>query len=75
MNTSGLQIRNLSILSTEEIIHYIEAGIVENIPGEVVLKILSKMEELKEELNESENSYSKGYDAAVDEMIGMLNNM
>jgi hypothetical protein len=70
MNTSGLQIRNLSILSTEEIILY-----VENIPGEVVLKILSKMEELKEELNESENSYSKGYDAAVDEMIGMLNNM
>lgn len=66
---------NLSQLSTEEISHYIEAGIIENVPGEVVLKILSKIKDLQEELNESEGNYSKGYSAAIDEMIGMLNNM
>lgn len=72
MNGGGLQIHTLS---TEEIIHYIEAGIIESVPGEVVLKILSKLKDLQEELNEGEGNYSKGYSAAIDEMIGMLNNM
>lgn len=49
---------NLSQLSTEEIIHYIEAGIIENVPGEVVLKIIEKVKE---------GEFSRGWEAALDE--------
>lgn len=46
---------NLSQLSTEEIIHYIEAGIIESVPGEVVLEIFEK------HVFKLEDEYQRGY--------------
>ena len=51
---------NLSQLSTEEIIHYIEAGIIENVPGEVVLEILEYYSSPDEVEEVSEDSYERG---------------
>lgn len=61
---------NLSQLSTEEIIHYIEAGIIENVPGEVVLKIVkSTLEKVYEEEREI------GYKEAIQQMQDKLDRM
>lgn len=61
---------NLSRLSTEEIIHYIEAGIIENVPGEVVVKVVKN---ILEKVYEEEREI--GYKEAIQQMQDKLDLM
>ena len=61
---------NTQHLSIEELIHYVEAGVVTNVPGEQLLAVLQTMQQdiadLKKQLEEDD--YDKGWDAAIEEM-------
>jgi hypothetical protein len=66
---------NISILSTEEIIRYVESGLIDSVPTETLLKLTQEVKELKEALQDAENNYSRGWDAAISEMQGALDNL
>lgn len=66
---------NIKHLTPEELIHYIESGVITNVPSEQLLSILehmqSEIESLKEQVRE-EGDYDKRFYDAVDEMKNML---
>lgn len=66
---------NINILSTEELIHYVEAGILESVPSDIILKFTQEIKELKEALQDAENNYDRGWDAAISEMQGALDRL
>lgn len=61
---------NINILSTEEIIHYVESGLIDNVPAELFLKAI---QDLKSEMNEE--ALEQGYNEAVDKMRMLLDNL
>lgn len=46
---------NVNILSNEELISYIEAGVIENAPAKLVLDLLEQISKLEDEVRGLEN--------------------
>ena len=70
-------------LSTEEIIRYVENGVIDSLEGEAILRVLSSLterikeleESLEEELASDAAGYDQGWEDAVSEMISRLEGM
>ena len=66
-------------LSTEEIIRYVENGVIDSLDGEVVLRVLSsfteRIKELEGRLADEADGYDQGWEDAVSEMISRLEGM
>lgn len=66
-------------LSTEEIIRYVENGVMDSLEGEVILHVLSslteRIKELEERLADEADGYDQGWEDAVSEMISRLEGM
>lgn len=57
---------NLEHLTAEEIIQYVEAGVVDSIPAFVVLKLVAEIDRLNALLKEEH--YEKGWNDALEEI-------
>ena len=74
---------NPQYLSTEEIIRYVENGVMDSLEGEVILHVLSSLterikeleESLEEELASDATGYDQGWEDAISEMISRLEGM
>lgn len=71
---------NLNSLTPEEIIRYIENGVItEDIPSAVFIKVVEYMQDqitgLEEELKSEDVGFDNGWEAAVNEVRGWLDNM
>lgn len=65
---------NINILSTEEIIHYVESGAVESIPSNIMLKIITEIQETQD-TQQYDKGYDEGWDSAVRAMQQQLDRM
>lgn len=65
---------NIKHLTPEELLHYIESGVITNVPSEQLLSVLehmqSEIENLKEQLKE--DNYDKGWNDVINEMQCVL---
>lgn len=71
---------NLNTLTPEEIIRYIDNGVItEDIPSAVFIKVVKYMQDqitgLEEELKSEDVGFDNGWEAAVNEMMNKLENM
>ena len=66
-------------LSTEEIIRYVENGVIGSLDGEAILRVLSsfteRIKELEGRLEEEADGYDQGWEDAISEMISRLEGM
>jgi len=58
---------NLEHLTVEEIVQYIEAGVVDSIPAFIVLKFAEEIDKLNKTIEEE--SYDKGWNEALNEIV------
>lgn len=70
---------NINNLSTEEIIRYMENGVIDSISANNALNITSaltqEIEELKQELKEEDGRYDEGYSEAIEKMREALDSL
>lgn len=62
---------NLEHLTVEEIVQYIEAGVVDSIPAFVVLNLVDQIHTLKETIKNmsDEEGYDDGWDDALEQIV------
>lgn len=58
---------NLEHLTVEEIVQYVEAGVIDSIPAFVVLKLAEEIDRLNKLLEEE--NYDKGWNDALEKII------
>jgi len=63
---------NLNHLTPEEIISYIESGVIENVAGDVVLQIILPLQQKIKDLETEAYNYDTGWADAIDECISRL---
>jgi len=63
---------NVNILSVDELVKYIESGVIENVPSERVLEIIREFQEQIDVYKQAQDDYDKGYRDGVDECIERL---
>lgn len=63
---------NVNILSNEELITYIEAGVITSVAADKVLEIINSYKLIIAAFEEEQQDYDKGYNDAVEEAISKL---
>lgn len=63
---------NVNILSNEELISYIEAGVITSVTADKVLEIINSYKLIIAAFEEEQQDYDKGYNDAVEEAISKL---